>query len=268
MGFVRKGQLPHEQFTIEGRMCRTGTATIYRARSPSGSPLVVKRIDHPYARYEEVEAMRAVQGVKGFVQLEHSQTEADGKLCIVMSMYHSDVLTHVVDLDVRRRCDMIGFARRVMLDIAPALVYLHRDVRMVHLDIKPDNILWDANDERYVLCDFGWAHRLDEEGRGIINEQVGTEQYVAPELCGADDVSYRRVCERSDAYSLGVTAYAITTGRYPRTLDPTELVKEMTRHCRNSGDVVFARDIVGRWLDPRLESRESIASTLKYLESD
>ena len=246
-------------------MCRTGTATIYRARSPSGSPLVVKRIDAPYARYEEVEAMRAVRGEQGFVQLVHSQTEADGRLCIVMPRYHGDVLSRVVDPDVRRRCDMVGIARRVVLDVAPALASLHRDVRMAHLDVKPDNILWDADAGRYILCDFGWAHHLGGDGRGVAREQVGTAQYVAPELRGPDDASERRVCERSDAYSLGVTAYAVATGQYPQSSDPAELVADMMRHCRTRGDAAFVRDVVGRWLDPRRDSRPPIASTLRRL---
>ena len=95
--------------------------------------------------------------------------------------------------------------------IADALEDLHRQ-RVVHLDLKPSNIMIRDGSGEVVLIDFGLARHLDlpellaEELEG----PIGTGVYIAPEqLLGS------RSDRRSDLYALGVLMYFFATGSRP-----------------------------------------------------
>lgn len=94
--------------------------------------------------------------------------------------------------------------------IATALADLHRQ-RVVHLDIKPSNILFRDSGEA-VLVDYGLARHLDLPD--LMDEEFrlpyGTAPYMAPEqILGV------RSDARSDLFALGVLMYFFSTGRRP-----------------------------------------------------
>ena len=99
---------------------------------------------------------------------------------------------------------------RLCCGVALALHELHRQ-DVVHLDVKPTNVLYRASGEA-VLIDFGLAHHshfpdlLAEE----FHFPVGNWPYMAPEqILGV------RCDPRSDIFALGVILYRLTTGRLP-----------------------------------------------------
>lgn len=107
--------------------------------------------------------------------------------------------------------------------ICAALDYAHKQ-GIVHLDLKPLNLLLDSNG-KLVLSDFGLAHLMKE---GVIaggsSLRIGTPHYMAPEhIKGSPE-------RRSDLFSLGVILYQILVGRLPFEGLPYEtiLVKNMT----------------------------------------
>ena len=81
---------------------------------------------------------------------------------------------------------------------------------LVHRDVKPSNVLLDANEHVY-LADFGLTRRLDEQG-GPAGEgrSVGTPAYLAPEQIEGGSVD-----GRTDVYSLGCLLYECLTGEAP-----------------------------------------------------
>ena len=85
---------------------------------------------------------------------------------------------------------------------------------LVHRDVKPSNVLLDANEHVY-LADFGLTRRLDEEG-GPAGEQrfVGTPAYLAPEQIEGGVID-----GRTDVYSLGCLLYECLTGETPFVRD-------------------------------------------------
>ena len=97
---------------------------------------------------------------------------------------------------------------RAMIRVAEALHYAHAE-HVVHRDIKPDNLIYDASTESLKITDFGVAKLVDAERTqtGIV---LGTPSYMSPEQARGDDVT-----GSSDLFSLGVTLYELLTGDVP-----------------------------------------------------
>ncbi|XP_059413810.1 mitogen-activated protein kinase kinase kinase 14-like isoform X1 [Carassius carassius] len=62
-----------------------------------------------------------------------------------------------------------------------ALNHLHKK-RVLHLDIKADNILLSEDGKDAFLCDFGYSERLDKQGLSYCKSLKGTESHMAPEV--------------------------------------------------------------------------------------
>jgi diguanylate cyclase (GGDEF)-like protein len=96
---------------------------------------------------------------------------------------------------------------RLGIDVASALGAAH-EARLVHRDIKPDNILVDSGGQARVI-DFGLAVR---PGDADDVSTAGTLLYSAPEQSG---MLHRPVDGRADLYALGAVLYECATGRPP-----------------------------------------------------
>lgn len=123
--------------------------------------------------------------------------------------------------------------RRIIGEVADALAYVHAR-GIVHRDVKPANILLDADTGSAVLTDFGIARVRDATTVTSTGLVVGTPRYLAPEQAsgGLDEVD-----GRADVYALGLVAWEAATGSAP------------------FGDVsaneLLARKLVGTLDDPR-----------------
>jgi PAS domain S-box-containing protein len=98
------------------------------------------------------------------------------------------------------------------INLAKAVGQLHRH-GLIHKDIKPANMLVDANGN-VRLTGFGIASRLPHERQHPAPPEIiaGTFPYMAPEQTGRMN---RSIDARSDLYSLGVTFYEMLTGSLP-----------------------------------------------------
>src|SRR5260370_28618330 len=85
------------------------------------------------------------------------------------------------------------------MQIARALQYAH-DRKLMHCDIKPDNILLGPNN-RALLSDFGLALPAQSTGSQTVKEMAGTLPYMAPEQING------RPRFASDQYALGIVLY-------------------------------------------------------------
>lgn len=88
-----------------------------------------------------------------------------------------DLLTLLSKFEDRLPEDM---ARFYIAEMVLAIGSIH-DLRYVHRDIKPDNVLLDANGH-IRLADFGSCLRLFEDGTVQSNVAVGTPDYISPEI--------------------------------------------------------------------------------------
>lgn len=102
----------------------------------------------------------------------------------------------------------LDVVRSVIAQAGAALAYAHRR-RVIHRDVKPGNILLNADGDA-VVTDFGIAKVAENPGLTMTGAVVGTPAYMSPEQCIADELT-----EASDQYSLGIVAYELLAGRPP-----------------------------------------------------
>ena len=108
--------------------------------------------------------------------------------------------------------------RQFLSEALPILEYVHSN-KVIHRDIKPDNLIRRAQDKRLVLIDFGAVKDQVSPAFGGSDQtaltavSVGTPGYAPPE-----QLSLRPVYA-SDVYALGATCIYLLTGRSPKDLD-------------------------------------------------
>jgi tetratricopeptide (TPR) repeat protein len=121
-----------------------------------------------------------------------------------------------VSLSRWRKSGSVAFRQQVSLlrDVALGVHHAHKQ-GVIHRDLKPDNILVDAQNQPHVT-DFGLAKMIGQNvslsltGAGMI---MGTPAYMSPEQAQG----LKSIDGRTDVYSLGVMLYEILTGRQPFT---------------------------------------------------
>ena len=107
--------------------------------------------------------------------------------------------------------------------VCDAVHYAHQR-GVIHRDLKPPNILVDAEGKPKVL-DFGVARITDADAQNTrateVGQIVGTLQYMSPEQVSGDPLD---VDTRTDVYSLGVILYELLAGRPPYDLSPIPIM--------------------------------------------
>ncbi|XP_058448995.1 serine/threonine-protein kinase fused [Malaya genurostris] len=97
--------------------------------------------------------------------------------------------------------------QNITYDLVSALYYLHSH-RILHRDLKPQNILLDKN-MTAKLCDFGFARNMTM-GTHVLTSIKGTPLYMAPELLEAKPYDHH-----ADLWSLGCIIYEMLAGEPP-----------------------------------------------------
>ncbi|XP_024528945.1 G-type lectin S-receptor-like serine/threonine-protein kinase SD2-5 [Selaginella moellendorffii] len=95
----------------------------------------------------------------------------------------------------------------IALDVARGLAYLHEGCRekILHLDIKPQNILLDEK-MGAKIADFGFSKLIDKDESHVVTVMRGTVGYMAPEWL------HSRVTDKTDVYSFGVVLLELVCG--------------------------------------------------------
>ena len=107
--------------------------------------------------------------------------------------------------------------RNILTSILTILEYVHSK-RIIHRDIKPDNIILRHQDGEPVLIDFGAVREsmgttINSQGSPASSIVIGTPGYMPSEQAAG------RPIYSSDLYSLGITAIYLLTGQQPPTIE-------------------------------------------------
>ena len=206
-------------FLLERELGKGGMGGVYMGRDKMlDRPVAVKVMLKEYGSDPEFvekfkkEAQAVARLIHPNIAQVYSYGFSDGMPYIAMELVAGGSLDglmkhHGKDIEVPRVmkiCEQVAQALRCAADQG-----------LVHGDVKPENVLLDANGNA-KLVDFGLAAMQKDT-----NEIWGTPYYIAPEKCRRQPVDYR-----ADMYSLGGTIYHALTGQPPfEGDDATEVVK-------------------------------------------
>jgi serine/threonine protein kinase len=132
----------------------------------------------------------------------------DGEMYLVQEYIPGDTLFDVIRSQaVKTEAEVQHF----LVEMLQLLTYVH-SCRLIHRDIKPQNIIHCSTDNRLVLIDFGAvadresSHRDDPR---LTIKAIGTPGYAPPEQVSGQSVY------ASDIYALGMTCIFLLTGKEP-----------------------------------------------------
>ncbi|XP_057537940.1 probable receptor-like protein kinase At5g20050 [Amaranthus tricolor] len=195
-----------------------GSACVFRGMLKNGTCIAVKRIEDKERGEKEFRAEVAAIGCvqhMNLVRLYGYCIIPKGPRCLVYEFVQNGSLDRWIFpqehnksqkpegcLSWKQRC-------RVSIDVARALNYLHSDCqsRILHLDVKPENILLDDN-YRALVSDFGLAKLMGKEESMVVTRIRGTRGYLAPEW-----ILEKGVSTKSDVYSYGMLLLELIGGR-------------------------------------------------------
>ena len=148
-------------------------------------------------------------------------------------------------------------ARNYFSQLIVGMEYLHDTLKVVHRDIKPQNLLI-SQDNQLKICDFGSAQQLDN-GKDEFTNSAGTYAFMAPELHGGARVFKGTA---TDVWAAGITLFYMLEGKTPyhsrTSLDLTEevRVKDISIPSTYSKEL---RELFFRIFDKNPETRATLA---------
>ncbi len=198
--------LRRDNFRLELLLGLGKTAQVYLARAPDGTEVALK-LPRKEVREDERLSQMFAQEVRLSLGLHHPHLlrglagKPFGEEAFVALEYMPDGTLETVLSQGKLQPER---ALKLLTQLLEALLYLHSR-GIVHQDIKPANVFMKGDIAK--LGDFGVARTRDNPNP---LERAGSPFYMAPELFRGNPAT-----AASDAYSLGVLAYELFTGRRP-----------------------------------------------------
>ena len=200
------------RYKLEAKLGSGGMSTVYLARDTTLDRAVAVKVMHREMSEQADQLERFRQEARAVAKISHPNVvavidagEDGGHPYIVFEYVEGETLkqriARVGALDAQ---EALAYA----IEIARGLTVAHAR-NMVHRDIKPQNVLIDA-EGRAKLTDFGISRQLEQDGMTATGRVLGTTDYVSPEQAMGHSVD-----QRSDIYSLGVVLYEMLTGQVP-----------------------------------------------------
>ena len=157
-------------------------------------------------------------------------------------------------------------ALKYIRQVANALDYLHQK-KLLHLDVKPANILLDKNTGNAILIDFGVSKQYDQDGQQTSTTPPAISKGYSPVEQYAQGSNVKTFSPATDIYSLAATLYKLVTGNTPP--ESNLLLNEDEQLPPYPSNVSEAtRNAIAECLQTRKKRPQSISEFLQLLDSE
>jgi serine/threonine protein kinase len=208
------------ELEVVRRLGRGSMASVYLAREQQLKRMVAVKVLSPKLARDERARQRFEREAQAVAALSHPNIVSVHRVGRLSNDLPYFVMQYVKGKTMDERLQAegplpVGEARTVIIEVASALAAAHQK-GIVHRDVRPDNVLYEADSGRALLSDFGIVAILAsaESGQAArltrTGELVGDPAHMSPEQLSGQDIT-----EFSDVYALGLLGYELLTGRGP-----------------------------------------------------
>jgi serine/threonine protein kinase/tetratricopeptide (TPR) repeat protein/TolB-like protein len=213
---LEPGTILGERYEILARLGEGGMGAVYKARDSELDRLVALKVIRPELAGHPDVLRRFKQELILARQVTHKNVirifdlgMADGRKFITMDYIDGrDLKSILTERGKLPPAEAVPIVQQICRGLEAAHVE-----GVVHRDLKPQNIMLDANGRVWVM-DFGLARSMELVGMTRTGMLMGTPDYMSPEQARA-----AKVDARSDIFSLGIIFYEILTGQLPFKAD-------------------------------------------------
>ncbi|PIA42430.1 hypothetical protein AQUCO_02000106v1 [Aquilegia coerulea] len=189
-----------------------GFGSVYKGKLKDGTEIAVKQLEGIGQGKKEFRAEVSIIGSihhTHLVKLRGFCAEGSHRLLAYEYMANGSMDKWI--FKANKEGVKLDWATRYSIAVGTAkgLAYLHEDcdVKIVHCDIKPENVLLDEHFHAKV-SDFGLAKLMTREQSHVFTTLRGTRGYLAPEW-----ITNYAISEKSDVYSYGMVLLELIGGR-------------------------------------------------------
>ncbi len=213
------------RYRLDGIVGRGGMGTVYHAFDEETKREVAVKVLLPDLAESLRERFLAECEAEAKIRHPHVMpvydrgTYGGDRLYFVMELVYEPItLTDVVEARdkgklasrwprLRHWADSARLVQDVFIPIAEGIDASNHDYRILHRDLKPDNVLIDVRTRRPYLIDYGICHN---EGDAVEKDKIiGTPRFLSPEQARA------QVSEQTDVFGLGALLHYILSGNPP-----------------------------------------------------
>ena len=203
------------RYRLDREIAVGGTARVWQAHDEGLDRRVAVKLLHRHLLPDETSRRRLAAEARAAASLSHRGIAAvydvtapdEEQPAIVMELVEGQSLSTILAHGPMRP----EAAAQLAAEVADALYHAHGR-GIIHRDVKPANILVEADGGRARLIDFGIAHSLDRAGDALTRTgtALGTPRYMAPEQLAGEPIG-----PRTDLWGLGAVLYEALSGHPP-----------------------------------------------------
>ena len=196
-------------YHIDSEIGAGGTGTVYRGINLHTHYGVAIKILHPSRTKDPFVVKKLLEEANNYLYLDHPNITKlvdyivyNGMYCLVMEYVEGVTLDEYLCKTTGPMCDEILIP--MFLQILDTIAFLHQN-RVLHLDIKPNNIMV-LNDRTIKILDMGISALINEPNI----KKCGSPAYMSPEQIKGENLGYY-----TDIFALGVTLFNMATCHLP-----------------------------------------------------
>ncbi|MCH2206546.1 MAG: serine/threonine protein kinase [Lentisphaerales bacterium] len=214
---IEAGSIIGNGYEIDRKIADGSMGEIYLAFCEEKDKLVQVKILPSHMTVDQEKVERFLQEIKISASLSHPNLlsvieagEDNGRYYLVTE-YEEGISfhDHIGRYAPIHEKDVLN----ILIQIAEVLNYAWKEKKLLHREIKPENILIKEGSKDAKLTDFGVAKVMEDDGMNLtgMGFTIGTPEYMSPEQVRGDD----DLDPRSDMYAMGLVLYEAVSKKKP-----------------------------------------------------